>query len=357
MAHNLNFNPLTGKYSFFSVKEMPWHGLGTIVEQHPTSAEAIGHAGLDYEVSRALLSTTGCIQDRTEGVIPSEFESTPVEGHFATQRMDTGQVLGVVGKDYEVIQNREAFAFFDAIVGGRDGILYETAGALGNGERIFITATLPDYIRVGSDDLIKKYIFLTTAHDGTGSIIAAFTPVRIVCANTLSVALSGMSNVVRIKHTANAKARLEQAHRIMGVANTLSGQMEDVFNQWAKIKVPDHDLQMLIRMTFSSHDDVLASIQEGRYEELSAVYRNQCEDTFAYALMSDTQQAETTAGTLFGVFNAVTGYFQNVRTYKDDEKKVRSIMLGGTAAKRAQKAFDLCTGYARYGADIFNSLN
>ena len=81
-----------------------------------------------------------------------------------TYAPDNNAVLGVVGKDYHIVQNREAFNFFDAIVGGGEGILYETAGALGNGERIFITAKLPDYIRVGNgDDVTEKYIFLTTS--------------------------------------------------------------------------------------------------------------------------------------------------------------------------------------------------
>jgi hypothetical protein len=109
------------------------------------------------------------------------------------EQADTDEVLGVVGNDYEVVQNVNAFDFFDAIVGGKDGILYETAGALGKGERIFITAKLPDYIRIGRDDLIKQYLFLTTSHDGYGSITAAFTPIRIVCQNTLNAALRNHS--------------------------------------------------------------------------------------------------------------------------------------------------------------------
>ena len=86
----------------------------------------------------------------------------------------------MVGKDYQVVQNRDAFSFFDSIVEG-EGILYETAGALGKGERLFVTAKLPNYIWVGNDDLIEKYLFLTTSHDGFGAITAAFTPVRLVC--------------------------------------------------------------------------------------------------------------------------------------------------------------------------------
>src|SRR5690606_20882489 len=127
-----------------------------------------------------------------------------VPNFYATIRTDNETVLGVVGKDYEIVQNRDAFSFFDAIVGG-DGIQYETAGALGKGERIFITAKLPGYIKVGREDLIEQYLFLTTSHDGYGSITAAFTPIRICCNNTLNAAMKNHTNSIKIRHTANAK--------------------------------------------------------------------------------------------------------------------------------------------------------
>jgi phage/plasmid-like protein (TIGR03299 family) len=180
MAHNLNYNEDTGKHSFFSVKEKAWHGLGQIVEQYPTSAEAIQFAGLDYEVEKRPLFTNGLNNELAGTVMGIHVPKTEIPTYFATVRNDNNEVLGVVGKDYEVVQNVDAFTFFDAIVGGGDGIQYETAGALGKGERIFITAKLPGYIRVGNSDLIEQYLFLTTSHDGFGSITAAFTPIRIV---------------------------------------------------------------------------------------------------------------------------------------------------------------------------------
>jgi len=180
MAHNLNFNERTGRYSFFSVQQKAWHDLGQIVEEYPASAEAIKHAGLDFEVVKAPLFTRGtAISAGDDGEI-REDGNMLVPDYFATMCTDTNDVFGVVGKDYRIVQNADAFTFFDSIVGGGDGILYETAGALGKGERIFITAKLPGYIRVGSgDDVTEKYIFLTTSHDGSGSITAAFTPVRV----------------------------------------------------------------------------------------------------------------------------------------------------------------------------------
>ena len=352
MAHNLNFNNRTGKYSFFSVKEKAWHNLGQIVQEYPTSEEAIKFAGLDYEVEKSPLFTKGAgIIENSNGIemIDSELE---VPNYFANIRTDNNTVLGVVGKDYHIVQNREAFSFFDAIVGGGDGILYETAGALGNGERIFITAKLPDYIRVGNgDDITEKYIFLTTSHDGSGSITAAFTPVRIVCQNTLNASLKNMSNVVRIRHTAGAIQRLEDAHKVMGLANKLSSELESTFNHWAKIKVGDDEMKRLIQLALCPNKETLNHLQKGNFDEVSTVFKNTVDDAFAYAMISESQQMETTKGTLFGAYNAVTGYFQNVRNYKDNEAKLQSIFLGGTAQLKSQKAFDLCKNFARFGKE------
>ncbi|PTQ93944.1 phage/plasmid-like protein (TIGR03299 family) [Mucilaginibacter yixingensis] len=149
MAHNLAINPQNNEYSFFSRKEKAWHGLGTIVEDYPSSAEALKFAGLDYTVEKWPLFARD-----PQGHIADEQD---VPDRFATVRTDNNAVLGTVGKEYEIIQNVDAFTFFDSVVGG-EGILYETAGALGKGERIFITAKLPDYIRVGKGDCLEKYL-------------------------------------------------------------------------------------------------------------------------------------------------------------------------------------------------------
>ncbi|HAF35331.1 MAG TPA: alpha/beta hydrolase [Sphingobacterium sp.] len=354
MGHNLNFNNRTGRYSFFSVKEKAWHGLGQIVQDYPTSAEAIRQAGLDYEVEKSPLFTKGSgIVQISDGIVIQDTE-IEVPNYFANIRTDNNTVLGVVGRDYHIVQNKDAFKFFDSIVGGGSGILYETAGALGQGERIFITAKLPNYIRIGgSDDVIEKYIFLTTSHDGSGSITAAFTPIRIVCQNTLNASLRNMSNVVRIKHTAGAKQRLSDAHKVMGLANTMTTQMDGIFNHWATIKIKDSEVKKLIQLALCPNTEAYNLLKKGAEDELSTMFKNTVDDAFAYAMMNDTQQLETTKGTLFGAYNAVTGYFQNVRNYKDNESKLQSIVLGGTAQLKSQKAFDLCTSFEKIGTDIF----
>jgi len=349
MAHNLNYNNITGKHSFFSVKEKAWHNLGQIISDYPTSAEAIKYAGLDYEVEKRPLFTYDNVNN--EGATDLLIPEIEVPNFYATIRTDTEQVLGVVGRDYEIVQNVNAFEFFDSIVGGKDGILYETAGALGNGERIFITAKLPDYIRVGRDDLIEQFLFLTTSHDGYGSITAAFTPVRIVCANTLNAAMRNHSNSIKIRHTASAKDRLKEAHKLLGLTNLLANELEEVFNHWSRVRITDNEVKRLVQLAMAPNKEVLQSLQDNRQDELSTTYNNMVSSVMEYALTSPTQQEATTRGTLFGAYNAVTGYFQNVRNYKDNEAKFKSIMHG-TGLQRSQKAFDLCTAFAKKGKGV-----
>lgn len=353
MAHNLNHNHKTEKHSFFSVRQKAWHSLGTIVENYPTSSEAIKHAGLDYTVEKRPIFTYDSenfnADPETELLIPK----VSVPNYFATVRTDHDDVLGVVGRDYHVVQNVDAFSFFDSIVGGGEGILYETAGALGRGERVFITAKLPDYIKVGRNDLIEQYLFLTTSHDGSGSITAAFTPVRIVCQNTLNAAMRNHSNGIRIKHTANAHDRLKQAHLLMGITNQLGEEMEQLFNHWAKIGITDKQAKKLVQMAMAPNLETIASIRSGQPLELSAVFENTVQKVLEYAATSPSQQLDTTKGNLFGVYNSVTGFFQNIKEYRNEETKFNSLMNGG-AMKRVQATFDLCTNFSKIGVNALN---
>jgi len=351
MAHKIYLNEQTQQHSFFSVKEKAWHGLGQVVQDYPSSADALKFAGLDFTVEKRPLFTYDSENHKgnpdTQIIIP-EIE---VPDYYATVRTDHETVLGVVGKDYEVVQNVNAFSFFDSIVGG-DGIQYETAGALGKGERIFITAKLPDYIKVGKEDLIEQYLFLTTSHDGYGSITAAFTPIRIVCNNTLNAAMRNHSNSIKIRHTANAKDRLEQAHKVMGISNQLSVVLDEVFNKWARVRVSDPELKKLIQLAMVPNKmvpnkEVLGKLNRSEQDELSTRFQNTCDAVFEYSAISPTQLTETTKGTLFGAYNSITGYFQNVLSYKNEEAKLKSLLYGGTAQLRTQKAFDLCMDFMK----------
>ena len=325
MADRLYYDTKTGRHAFASAIEPAWHGKGIILPEKMDSKTAIEQALLNFTV----------------GKIPAKIEIpgkglVEIPGKFGTYRTDTGVPFGVVGSRYEIVQNVDAFEFFDAIVGKGEAI-YETAGALYDGQVIFITAKLPDYIKVGKD-LIEKYIFLCSSHDGSGSIIAAFSPTRIVCSNTMAIALGNMTNKVSIRHTKDAKLKLQQAHRIMGISNKLSIELNGIFNQMAKKPIIDKELKKLIETIIlpPAREEMTAEEKA----KISTRSRNKVNDIMAYALGHPTQQTDSTRGTVYGFVNAITGYYQNVKQYKTADDKIASI-FNGQAEKDGQRAFDL----------------
>jgi phage/plasmid-like protein (TIGR03299 family) len=328
MAHNLNFNEEKNSYSFFSAKEKAWHNLGTIVDNAVNSKQAISLAGLDFQVDKAPIFTN----------LNQENQSVIINEKFTTFRTDTNDTFGIVSGSYEIVQNADAFNFFDSIV-GEGAAIYETAGCLNKGEVIFITAKLPDCIRVGKDDLIEQYLFLTSSHDGTGSIQAAFTPIRIVCNNTLNAALRTCSNKISIRHTANAKEKIEQAHKIMGISHVMFNKLNIIFNRMAKVSITDHKLKDLIARSLAPSKEVLNKIEAN--EELSTRFSNSIDKCLEYASSAESQLMDSSKGTVFGAYNAITGYFQNVKSYKSNDSKLKSILFGDVRDK-GQIAFDLC---------------
>ena len=157
--------------SMFSVRVKPWHGIGTVVEECPCAGEAVRLAGLDWKVEQKDVYTAG---------------GQLIPGYKANVRDSDQSVLGVVSDRYQVVQNEEAFAFTDELLG--QGIRYETAGSLQGGRRTFILAKLPERFIIAGDE-ITPYFVIMNSHDGSCSIKAAMTPVRVVCQNTLNLAL------------------------------------------------------------------------------------------------------------------------------------------------------------------------
>lgn len=331
-----------------------WRRMGTDVSHCTTAAEAMEFTGMDFTVVKRKMTIKYEDSDGDSDYGHQDLPECIVRNNWCTMRTDTKKDLGVVGKKYQIIQNNEAFSFFDAIVAEGIGVKYETAGALGGGERVFLTATLPDYIAVGNHDLIKKYLFLTNSHDRFGSLIAGFTPQRIYCENTLNAAIRGCTNALKIRHTSNALEKLKEAHHLMGLVNERSTQLGEKFNHWAKVRITSPELKRLITLAMIPNKELLKKIQQGGTDQLSTMLLNTVEKVHEYAIGSPTQQYDTTAGTVFGAYNGVTGYFQNVVRYnkdeaKNDEAKFKSILLGGNAQSKAQRTFDLCEQFASTG--------
>lgn len=179
--------------SMFYVRETPWHGLGTRVEEAPDSKGALIAAGLDWRVIQKAVCTA---------------DGLTVPGFRANVRETDDQVLGIVTDRYRVVQNEDAFAFTDALLG--EGVRYETAGSLQGGRRTWILAKLPQRYIISGDE-ITPYLVFMNSHDGTGAIKAAMTPVRVVCQNTLNLALSTAKRSWATNHVGNIRGKLEDA--------------------------------------------------------------------------------------------------------------------------------------------------
>jgi phage/plasmid-like protein (TIGR03299 family) len=300
MGHNLNIS--NGKASMMYVREVPWHRLGTRLDKPATAAEAIEAAGLGFTVEKMTLKT--------------ETPELSVEGHFATVRTDTLDVLGVVGSRYCLIQNKDAFTTFDALVGEGEAI-YHTAGVLGKGERIWLLAKLPDYIRVNGNDIVEKYLLLTNSHDGSEVVRVKLTPIRVVCENTLVMALGGAEQEVRIRHTAQAESKLKEAHEILGLTNKLYAELEYIFNSMSERHIDGKALVEYVKSIFPAvHDSENRSrITQTREKVLE--------------LAETGRGAELSKGTVWGAYNAVTEFVDHYRlTSVTDAAGLKSMWFG-----------------------------
>lgn len=314
MSHNIMNNS-----AFVSVRETPWHKLGKVVNNAMTSEEAIKLAELDYEVKQAL------VLYNAEGI------TRAISNRVVNYNARSGESFGVVSTDYKVVQNKEAFKFFDNIVGEGEAI-YQTAGALKEGQIAFVTAKLPDYIRVaGTDDVTERYLLLSIGHDGKHATQAMFTPVRVVCNNTLSSALRGAKNKVTIYHRGNTDYQLEQAHKVLGISNQLTTELSDIFTQMSKTKISDEDAIKTINRQFVTYEE-LTKIQNGMKssEVLSTRKINTLKGIKKFYFEGIGQDMNTCKGTVYGMYNAVNGYFSNKKT-KNIDKKVSSLYFGNEA--------------------------
>ena len=227
--------------TMFYTREKPWHGLGTMVAEAPTSAEALELAGLDWPVVQKDLFTV---------------DGFPVEGFKANVRQSDDQVLGVVTNRYKVVQNRDAFAFTDALLG--EGVRYETAGSLQNGRRIWILAKLPQRYIISGDE-ITPYLVFMNSHDGTGAIKAAMTPIRVVCQNTLNLALATAKRNWSVNHVGDIEGKLEDAKDTLLYAGQYMAELGKEIDVLSKKRLTDRQVYEYIDALFPAEDGATAA--------------------------------------------------------------------------------------------------
>ena len=336
MADNINFNRFTKTQSFVSAIEPAWHRKGTILPSRFTAEEAILYANMGYTVALAPLYAkfNDDKADPNRGVL--------VDDNFATYRTDTKEIFGVVGSRYEVIQNTAAFGFFDQIVGEKKAI-YETAGVLGKGETIFLTAKLPNNIILPGEDIIEQYLMFSMGHDGSKPITALFTPTRVVCANTLAVAMANGHHKVTIKHTRSATDRIKEAGKLMGLVHKSSEATTEILNAMVKVRVNDDRLGDYIKMVFLTPDEMkrLAETGDHRKAEISTRTIGIMEQVYDFTLKGVGQDKLATKGTLFGAYSGVTGWLFNTKEYKNNDARMNSLIFEGVDYKLNSSAFNI----------------
>ena len=292
-----------------------WHGLGARLSQVATAQEAIEAANMGWEVEmREVFIQT-----------PSgQFMAVP--NKKAVTRMDNGKVFGVFSDGYTPLQNRDAFTFFDSVVGAGEAI-YHTAGTLAGGSRIWILAKLPGDLKLSDTDVLERYILLANSHDGSLAVTMKPTTVRVVCNNTLSVALGGDTNkLFRAVHTSSVMQRVNQARETLGLqeayfANVMRG-IERLADE---------------RMTQAAADEFLVELfgQEENPEAISTRMQNQI-DTVGNLFVKGTGNHGVNR---WDMLNAVTEFVDHKRT-KDADKRLDAAWFGGGKDLK-QKAWNL----------------
>jgi phage/plasmid-like protein (TIGR03299 family) len=216
----------------FYTRKQPWHGLGTMVLDAPTSQDALILAGLDWQVEQHDVFTAA------GDLIP---------GYKANTRNTDNTVLGIVSDKYKVVQNEDAFQFTDGLLG--EGVTYETAGALQGGRKVWLLAKLPEKYIIAGDE-ITPYLVVFNSHDGSSGVKVAMTPIRVVCQNTLNLALSQAKRVWTTKHTENVMSRVQDARDTIFMAHNYMGELGKEIHTLSGIKLSDRKVMEMMSTFF-----------------------------------------------------------------------------------------------------------
>jgi phage/plasmid-like protein (TIGR03299 family) len=306
MSHNVK--------EMFYFGELPWHGLGTKLDSPATSEIAIKAAGLNYEV----------------GLVPmfvkagkDKYKTVPYGR--AVERTDSHELLGMVGNDYQPLQNRNAFGFFDAVV-GQKAAMYHTAGALGKGETVWILAKLPGDVHVTDKDNVERYLLLTNSHNGKKSVRIFFTPVRVVCQNTLNLSFSQAHNTMILRHVGNVMDKVEKARQILGIANQFYKEFSE------------HTVQLVDRqITPAELKEYFGFVVGGIKEAKSPILVNRRDKMLELFEVGKGNQLPKVRGSLWAAVNSVTEYVDH---YMDigTRDRLKTVWFG-CGAKMKERAY------------------
>lgn len=313
MAHNLDITE--GRASYVGAREDAWHALGTTLDHSFTAEEAMKEGLLGgWNVRKQTLAA---VDEETGLVIPVEGKSAIIRTNPVNGGTD---VLGVTGSNYHIIQNEEHADFLNALV-DESGAHFETAGALDGGKRVFLTMKLPDHMLVGGVDKVDTYIAAVNAHDSSAAFTLMVTPVRIVCQNTLNIALGQAKNTFKIRHTRGAEKLIRsQAREALDLTFSYNDEFQKQAEQLINTTMTQSQFDEMIEREWGVPDDAAkATVTRitGKLDKMSELF-------------ADAQTQDGIRGTAWAGFNALTEWYDHFSEtrgeHRDRSRAVKAIM-------------------------------
>lgn len=304
--------------TMFFVGQTPWHGLGQKLDKTPTVAEAITAAGLDWEVGVKPLFTA---------------DSEPVPAK-ATYRKTDNKILGVVGPRYTPLQNRVAFDWFQPFIDAKECLLH-TAGSLCEGQKVWVLAQLNrDNSEIVKGDEVAKFILLSNSHDGTTAIRVGYTPIRVVCANTLAMAHSSAgSKLIRIRHTVSAKVSLE---KIRDVMDNINAEFEATAEQYRFLCSKQFN-----RADVQKYVKIMLGIENVKPDDMKTRTKNTLAEVLRF-IDSAHQRLPGVDGSWYAAYNGYNEYL-NYAQGRNSNNRMNSLWFGANAndnVKALEKAIE-----------------
>lgn len=306
MAHQISIVNRVAEAAFAG--KPAWHGLGTFLPELMTAQQALDEAHMRWQVEKRPIRFDNGSFDVGK-IIPDK---------KAVFRVDTNEYFGTVGSDWTPVQNEQQALFLEALVG--EGGVVECVGALRQGRRTFWTVKAPGNVIVGDADVVSKYLVVCNGHDGSLAFRAFWSPVRVVCNNTLNAALSGIQESVVLYHRSDVMQHVAQAHKILGIADKYYTEIGNKFNAMLDHAMADAEFKMYV-------DEVIpATGKDGKLTPKESEARILITRNYY-----DTGIGRTMAGrTSWGAYNAVTEYVSHQKQYSSDDRRFENLLLSGS---------------------------
>ena len=303
--------------TMFYVGETPWHGLGQEIDHCLTSEEAIKVAGLDWDViPKPIYDELG----------------REISGYKVNQRSSDNKNLGIVINRYAIVQNRDAFAFTDALLG--EGVTYETAGSLASGKRVWMLAKMEGTTL--AEEKIDPYLVFTNSHDGTGAIRVAITPVRVVCQNTLNLALSRASRHWSCVHKGDIQSKLDEARFTLQNAEAYMKALEEEFGELKRKKVTEEQVRNMTNklLELEFNDLFKKAVKTGKVVEFKELAKQQKYEEKLNRkrddilnIYFDKPDLKGTEHSAFRFINAVSDYATHTTDHKNTKNYRENLFM------------------------------